>query len=183
MANRKKYSDKLANQIAELVAEGKYSITEICSLSGISRRSYYKWLDENAQMRLSIKRAEKILHVKELEQLTSESRKGLIQLIKGYEVTTLKQTTRHHQDGTTSTRWEFMEKHYSPDIAAILFVLKNHESKNFKTRAQRLVNARVKAINKDAERFGRILSANEIAAMVSSGVLSNLQEKSNGANE
>lgn len=182
MANRKKFSEKLAKQIAELVAEGNHTITEICQLTGISRRSYYKWLEENAQMHSLIKRAEKIISMKEADVMVSESKNSLLKLLRGFEITTVKQTTRHLPDGSTRVILEYTTKHVAADTNIIKFVLLAKDSKNFKARVSRLVNIRYKAIHKEAQKEGRILSDNEprpesFASLIAP--LTKLQAKSN----
>lgn len=181
MPNKKKYSPKLAKQIAELVAEGNHTITEICSLSGISRRVYYNWLHEYAQMQSLVKSAEQIVRLKKMQELTFESQKGLLKLLRGFEITTVKVTTRHLQDGSTKVIREYTTKHIPPDTQLIKFVLTAKDSKNFKSRVQRLVNIRFKAINKEAKKDGQILSDNEprpesFASLIAP--LTNLQAKS-----
>lgn len=57
MQKRAKYSPKLAKHICTLVETAKHSITEICSLVGISRRVFYKWQKERAQFAVSLARA------------------------------------------------------------------------------------------------------------------------------
>lgn len=181
MPNKKKYSEKLAKQIALLIAEGNYSVTEICSLSNISRRSYYKWLEENAQMQSLIIKAKKFASLKEADVMVSESKNGLLKLLRGFEITTVKQTTKHLKDGSTRVIWEYTTKFIAPDTQLIKFVLLAKDSKNFRSRVSRLVNARFSAIHKEAQKDGRILSDNEprpesFASLIAP--LTNLQAKS-----
>jgi transposase-like protein len=161
MANKKKYSPKLAKQIAEFIAEDKHTISEICSLLSISRSVFYKWKDENRQLHSLVSRAEKIARLRKTEMLTSESKKSLLKLIKGFEITTEKHTTKYLEDGSKKEIWEYNTRFIDPDLKAILLVLKAKDSKNFKSRIKRIINVRFKAIYKEAEKLGRILSDDE----------------------
>ena len=42
MPRKPKYSEKLAKYIAALVEDGQHTISEICSLSGITKVTFYE---------------------------------------------------------------------------------------------------------------------------------------------
>jgi hypothetical protein len=166
MANQTKYSQKLAKRINDLIAGGEHSISAICSLTGISRRTYYKWITENAQFRRSSTRARTHAREKETEQIVSESERGLRMLIQGFWLTNSEEKIEFLEDGTKERTITIITKHVPPCTNSIIFFLTNKDTKNFSTRLKRHVAAKMGYINKAAGKVGaRILTMDEAAAL------------------
>ena len=52
-----KYTEKLVEKIVTLIEADTYSISEICSILKISRKSFYEWKDTKPEFREAIEKA------------------------------------------------------------------------------------------------------------------------------
>lgn len=132
-----KYTKELVKHICSLIESDSYSIEEVCSLSDISKETYYKWLKEKADFSDAIKKAKDSFN----ELLIVEAKKSLIKKIKGYTVqekkTITADTGKVNDEGKPIVKVKehsVFEKHIQPDTAAIIFTLCNRDSDNWKNR-------------------------------------------------
>lgn len=140
MPRKPKYSEKLAKYIAALVETGDYTINEICSLSGITRKTYCKWKRERLQFTDVITRAED----KKLEKIVVEAKHSLVKLLQGMTEVETKSQVKNMKNGTQQIIYTVSDKHIPPDFLAIKFVLENKDSKNFSTGIHRLMRSKSK---------------------------------------
>ncbi|MFV0331983.1 MAG: transposase, partial [Dysgonomonas sp.] len=52
-----KYTDRLVEKIVSLIEEDTFSISEICSILKISRKSFYEWKDTKPEFKEAIEKA------------------------------------------------------------------------------------------------------------------------------
>ena len=161
MANKLKYSKNRAKLISELFAEGKYTINEICSLSDISRRTFYMWMEQYAHFHSLIKKAQKVGAEKETEIVCCAAKNRLMQLIQGFDLAKTVTIKRYQEDGTEKIQTIFSTRHIPPDMKAIILVLSSKDSKNWRTKAMRLSKRRYREIFKGNQADARILSKHE----------------------
>jgi len=155
MPNRTKYSPKLAKQICTLVETGKHSITEICSLVGISRRVFYKWQKERAQFAVSLARARVRAMEKENEQMKVLSLRGLRILLQGGFLRWVEVRSIYGKDGEVSSQEVTVRlKYFEPCLKTILFVLTNKDTANWSTRLKRHAAYHTRRLSKEANRVG-----------------------------
>lgn len=164
MPNKKKYTEKLAKQIAELVAEGDHTISEICSLTGISRRVYYKWLEESAQFQSHLTRARAREGKQETESVVCGASRALRMLIQGFYLMTVEEKTEFPDDEeikTTTVSFTYVP----PSTKSIIFLLTNADQDNYRTNVRRHITAKAGSIFRAAGKAGaRILTVNEAAS-------------------
>ena len=120
-----KYNKEIVKHICELIESDSYSVTEICSLSGITKETYYTWLKEKADFSDAIKKAQRRYD----EMIVAEAKKSLNKKVRGYSVTETKTRKLGENEETT-----IIEKHIQPDTAAIIFTLCNRDPDNWKNR-------------------------------------------------
>lgn len=131
MPNRKKISKDLIKSICALIEEGGHTIAEMCSLSGISERSFYNWKKESAENTVFIRAIENAKE-KYQEKMIVEARKSLRKVIQGFdEVVVTKSKTRNLKNGTQQITWITQTKCTPPDLGAIILVLNNKDPKGF----------------------------------------------------
>ena len=93
-----KYSEKLAKKIAALIEEDTYTISEICDMYRISRKTFYEWKAIKPEFRDIISEAED----RRDEQLTLLARRALRQRLEGY--TTIEERTIYVPDKNNPDR-------------------------------------------------------------------------------
>ena len=130
MPNRKKLTKELISSICKLIEEDKHTVAEICSLSGISKRSFYKWQAENAQFTVAISRARENAN----QIIVKEAKNSLRKLLEGFEVVETETKTRNLKNGKKRTTTIIKETHVPPDMKTIIRVLTNKEPEVFKNR-------------------------------------------------
>ncbi|MDX9848758.1 MAG: transposase [Tenuifilaceae bacterium] len=155
MPNRTKYNQKVVKQICDLIEGGKHSITEICSLVGISRRVFYKWEKETAQFAVSIARARVRAMEKENEQMKVLSLRGMRILLQGGFLKQVETKTAYGKNGeVTHKEITTTLKYFGPCFKTIMIVLNNKDTVNWSTRLKRHVNYHTKRLNTEANRVG-----------------------------
>ena len=131
------YSKKMVSKIAELVKSDTYTIAEICSIVGISLRTYFRWMQEHPEFADAIERAKD----ERMQKLVVEARKSLLKKITGYDVeethTVVIPNGEKGPDGKPKGKVKEKKtviKHIQPDTMAIIFTLTNGDSENFKNK-------------------------------------------------
>lgn len=131
MARPTKYNEKKVNRICSLIEKDTYTVSEICSLSGISEDTYYTWQKEKPEFSERIKEARD----KYDEIIVKEAKKSLIKLIQGYDVEEKKTVFENDKNGKPRIKEQTTtKKHYQPNVAATIFLLTNKASDEYKNR-------------------------------------------------
>ncbi len=132
-----RYSKKIREEICSLIATDSYTVTEICKNIGISRNTYYNWLQKYPEFEEAVSQAEE--DFKELIKV--EAKKSLVKLIKGYTVqeekTVTVDTGKKDEDGQPIVRVKektVTDKHYQPNVTAVITALTNLDPWNWKNR-------------------------------------------------
>lgn len=124
-----KYSEKLAEKIARLIEEDSYTVSEICNMLGISRKSFYKWKEDKAEFKASLTEAEE----RRNEKFMVKARKSLKMKLEGY--TLIEERITYIPDDNDPSGWKpkskvIRKKEYAPDDSAIRFVLQGDNGKD-----------------------------------------------------
>ena len=126
-----KYNKKIVEKICELIRSDSYTIFEICKQVGISKQTYYNWIDNKIDFLDSIKKAKE--HYDEF--VISEAKKSLIKKIKGYEYEEKTTEVEVNQQGEAkATKVRTIKKHAQPDTAAIIFTLCNKAPNEYQNK-------------------------------------------------
>lgn len=80
------YNKRIVEQIATLIEEGNHSISIICKITGISRKTFYDWKNTRPEFQAAIEDAEQ-RRTEELYQLASNA---LLKKVEGYYQTVSK---------------------------------------------------------------------------------------------
>ena len=132
-----KYTKKLVDQICSLIKKDCYTIAELCSLSGITRETYYAWLKSHPDFSDAVTRARE-----DYDQLVvKEAKNSLMKKIRGYTAqeirTVMVDAGKPGTDGKPLPKVKertVIEKHIQPDIQAIIFTLTNKAPDEYKIR-------------------------------------------------
>ena len=132
-----KYSPKRVKHICSLISKDSYTIAEICSLSGISKETYYEWLENKPDFADAITRAKEEYD----EMVVREAKNSLIKKIKGYTVqetkTVMVDSGKPGPDGKLLPKIKertVVDKTFQPDTSAIIFALTNKVPDEYKNR-------------------------------------------------
>jgi hypothetical protein len=117
-----KYSEKLTEKIVKLIEEDRYTISDICSILNISRKTFYSWRDTKPEFCKAIDNATQIRE----EKLQVKARLSLQKKLDGYTLTETKY--KYIPDENDPTQLKLKEKvvkvkEYAPDNRAIKLVL------------------------------------------------------------
>lgn len=166
MPNRKKLTKKLIRKITGLIENGETNVTRICSLTGISRRVWYKWeVNKSAQFTHAISRARARAREKEDEKLVCSSKRSLLLLLQGMYLMKTEDKTEFLEDGEERTVTVSM-KHVPPCTNTIIFVLENLDKPNFSSRLKRHTKSQFGYFSNFAAKSGaRILTLDEAASL------------------
>jgi hypothetical protein len=139
-----KYSKQTVNRIAALIRSNSYTTLEICSLSGISKQTYYRWFDENQDFRDIIIKAK----AEYTEKLVCSAKRSLVKLLEGfyYEETRTVYANSKINDNEGAVEQRITEKaiyrkYCKPSFAAISFVLCNADPDHWRNIFQVEVNS------------------------------------------
>ncbi|MFV0418720.1 MAG: hypothetical protein ACK5KT_08335 [Dysgonomonas sp.] len=123
-----KYSLRLVREIAALVEEDTYTISEICNMMRISRKTFYEWKARIPEFKKAIEQAEE----KREENLLFVARNSLKKKLEGYTV--VEERITYVPDKNNPERLviknKVVKRKYCPaDNTAIRQVLEKHEEK------------------------------------------------------
>lgn len=128
---KKKYNKKVSERILAMIRADTYTITEVCNNVGISRQTFYNWLNDNPEFAQAVEDANNEL----LDKMNIEAKKSLMKKIKGYDVIETHVTTVPGKDGNPVIKEQKnVKKHIAADTAAIIFTLTNCDPDNWKNR-------------------------------------------------
>jgi len=123
-----KYCKKLIDRIIFLIEQDLYTITEICNIVKVNRKTFYEWKNTIPEFRREVEEAID----RRDDMLLSLARISLKQKLEGYTVEEEKIT----YEPARSNPSELMEKsrvvkrkQYPPDLAAIKYVMERSEKK------------------------------------------------------
>jgi len=128
-----KYSDKIADKIAEDLAEGNLKIEDVCKKNGITKPTFYEWKKSKPYFSNRIKEAYEL----RLESLGDMADSGLAKLLNGHEyeeVTTVYESGMD-KDGNiipVIKEKKVVKKFHMPNATAVLFTKTNRDSENWK---------------------------------------------------
>ena len=123
-----KYTEKLVEKIVTLIEADTYSISEICSILKISRKSFYEWKDTKPEFREAI---EKAIDRRD-DMLLMQARKSLKRKLEGYTLTetkTIYVPDKNNPDELVLKSQIVKQKEYAPDTHAIKLTLSRQDSK------------------------------------------------------
>ena len=137
MSRPKKYSQKIANQIFELLRTDTYTVAEVCRMVRIAPSTFYSWRSIYPNFADELKQAE----AERTAFFVVEAKRSLLKKIQGYTVQERYITTvgsgKFDVNGKEIPRikeQKVVDKHFQPDTAAIIFTLTNGEPENWKNR-------------------------------------------------
>lgn len=126
-----KYNKKIVKRICDLLSKDSYTISEICSLTGISESTYYEWQANKPEFSENVTRAKDQFD----ELLVKEAKNSLRKKVLGYEVDEKKTVYTNGKDGKPVIKEQTtIKKHFQPDTAAIVFALTNKAPLEWKNR-------------------------------------------------
>ena len=120
-------------QIALFIEQDNFSVTDICRMYNISRKTFYDWKETKPQFAQAIDEATEIRD----EKLLSLARKGLAERLRGYTVYEEKVTSvpdRNQPSGFRIIKKETKKKEYGPDLKAIKLMLERNDKKEAEER-------------------------------------------------
>ena len=126
-----KYGKRIVEQIVGLVKSDTYTIAEISRQTGISLRTYFKWIAEYPDFAQAVEDAK----AERMQFFVQEAKKSLLKKIRGYEATETAVTTIPDKDGNPKIKEQkTYKKHIQPDTAAIIFTLTNGDPEHWKNK-------------------------------------------------
>ena len=112
-----KYNDELVKEIATLIEEDNFSITDICRMVGIGRVIFYRWKDEKPEFARAIADAES----RRGERLRFEARQALRRKLQGTK--TVEKRIKYVPDPETGElvikECVVREKYTEPDTSTV----------------------------------------------------------------
>lgn len=137
MAKKARYSKKIVDDVVALIKEDSYTVAEICQKVGISERSYYNWRNKHAEFAEAIKEAEEEF----TQDVLVECKKSLRKLITGYSIkerkTVMADSRKKDKNGNpipTVKEQTITDKHYQPNLGAIIHFQTNRDPDNWKNK-------------------------------------------------
>lgn len=126
-----KYTQKIRNEIYELIRSDTYTVDEMCQLVGISRSTFFGWKKTKLDFLDLIKKADEERN----EIILMEAKRSLLKRIRGYDVLETKITydkkLNEKGEPVVKERVE-TKKHVPGDTTAIIFALTNRDPENWK---------------------------------------------------
>ncbi len=155
-----KYNERLIEKITTLIEEDTYSISEICALTGISRKTFYQWKDSKPDFAKALRKATENRD----EQLSIKARRSLKKKLDGYTLTEIKTTYIPDANNPSELKIKsriVKEKEYAPDTSSIkLVIARDDEStKNMECKFEK-TPLHITVTNTDAAKQLRILQQN-----------------------
>lgn len=123
-----KLTKRLIEEIACFIEQDTCSISEVCTVFGISRKTFYQWKGTKPDFARAMNEAMR----KRDEKLLVLARQGLRSRLQGYRVYTEKVTLAPDSEiegGYKVVKKECVTKEYGPDLKAIKYVLDKEEKR------------------------------------------------------
>ena len=132
-----KYGKKIVEKIAGLISSDTYTVIEVCRQCGITKSTYYDWLNDYPEFAQAVEQARE----ERMQYFVSEAKKSLLKKIQGYTVDETKVVTVPSSDKDENGRPKpkikeqtTTKKHIQPDTAAVIFTLTNGEPDKWRNR-------------------------------------------------
>lgn len=120
-----KYTEKLAKEIIRFIEQDIYTISEICSMLRINRKTFYEWKNTKPDFKQEVDAAME----RRNEALVAIARSSLRKKLEGYTLTEVKEVYEPSKGNPTQmilkSRVE-KKKEYAPDNRCIQMVLERH---------------------------------------------------------
>ena len=126
-----KYTEKLVQKIATFLEEDTYSVSEICDMLNVSRKSFYQWKDTKPEFRKALEEATE----RRDSKLQMIARCSLKRKLEGYTLTETRTTYMPDKDNPQKLVLKsqvVIQKEYAPDTHAIKQALALNDNKNNK---------------------------------------------------
>ena len=124
-----KFND-VKDDIISCIREGDSNILA-CKKVGISKSTFYEWLESYPDFSDSLKKARKEFR----ETIVQTLEQSLWKRAAGYEVEEVKNEYRTLKDGSkVLVKSSKITKHFPPDIGALIFALTNLDPENWKNK-------------------------------------------------
>ncbi|MFV0330128.1 MAG: hypothetical protein ACK5KL_09970 [Dysgonomonas sp.] len=123
-----KYTDRLVEKIVSLIEEDTFSISEICSMLKISRKSFYEWKDTKPEFKEAIEKATEHRD----DKLLMTARRSLKRKLEGYTLSETRTTYVPDKDNPEKLILKskvVRQKEYAPDTHAIKLILLQNDKR------------------------------------------------------
>lgn len=130
-----KLTKKLIEEIALFIEQDSYTISEVCTMFGISRKTFYQWKDSKPEFAEAIEVAMDNRNSK----LVALARRGLRDRLQGYTVYTEKVILApdpEAEDGYKVVKKECVSREYGPDLKAIQYILDKEDKRMAEAEAK-----------------------------------------------
>lgn len=133
-----KYSQKLVDKIVALIEEDNYTITDICKVLGINRKTFYAWKSGKADFAMAIA----IAMENREERLKMAARQAIRKKLGGYkmvETKTVYAVDKNADDPSELTVKEYVvkDKFCVPETSAIALAIADRDMR--KSGAKRMI--------------------------------------------
>lgn len=132
-----KYGKKIVEKIVGLISSDTYTITEVCRQCGITKSTFYEWVNEYPDFAEAIEQAKD----ERMQFFVAEAKKSLLKKIQGYTADETKVVTVPSSKKDANGRplpqikeQTTIKKHIQPDTAAVIFTLTNGEPTRWRNR-------------------------------------------------
>lgn len=125
------YNKRIVEQIADLIEEGNHSISIICKITGISRKTFYDWKNTHPEFQAAIEDAEQ-RRTEELHQLANNT---LLKKVEGYYQTvsrTVYVPSAEDPETLEIKQHVVTRKYQEPDTKLLLEILNGRNGKTKK---------------------------------------------------
>lgn len=140
-----KLTKKLIEEIALFIEQDNYTISEICTMFGISRKTFYEWKTKKSEFAVAVDEA----MANRNEMLLTLAKKGLRERLNGYTVYTEKVIMAPDPEiegGYKVVKKECSTKEYGPDLKAIKYVLDREEKRLEREEQQEAISEREEVV-------------------------------------
>lgn len=123
----KRYSKKLADEIVSLVQEGIYSVSAICRIAGIGRKTFYRWRETKNDFSRALSDAEQQCR----DELRAKARQILKRKLEGYTQIVSRTVYVPSDDDPSQLvikQHVVTEKHCEPDMRLVMQLLEKNNS-------------------------------------------------------
>jgi len=143
-----KWTDEKVQKICEAIANGK-SYKDAMLAGRVSHDTFYRHLRDDKDFSDKVKKAESQYQDWYDSQVVVDSKRSLLELIRGYEwdeVTT--ETIPAKGDKPAITKTKVVHKKAAPSATAIIFALCNRDPENWKNRINNELSGKLETDNK-----------------------------------
>lgn len=152
-----KYSEKLLNNIANLIEEDNYNITQICEIVGISRKSFYEWRTQKSAFRQALLNAEEARE----DRIRILARKALRRNLEGVTKVEIKKVYVPDKDNEDSNKlilkeYVVKEKRCESDSSVINNTLQNKKEAGYEREVTKSLSNPLSVYVQDEDTKGQV---------------------------